>query len=147
MQRGFPRVKIHGNAAILKHVPANQNVMRRVKGGKRGYIYLNIHDWQLKNHVENMDFDARHSRLTDTLGVDRGEAQPASQAGANTGGVGSSVYLSQDPNSLHMSNACNANLHGGTMLKQLINGLSEADWGPSGFFIICHRGFSNAGTP
>lgn len=135
--------EIDSQAETGENVATNQNVMGSGEGWKPRPVkfYPRTEVGNAEAYGVEAGSQRFSSRLMDETGTDWFDCETVDETRAQAGPGGSGVKKREGANSLGRI-AGSGNLDDGarTMLEQTIDRLLKADFGPSGFLIVCHRG-------
>lgn len=132
--------KVDGQPAIREDVPAKKDVVWTFKGGKASDLYIDIETWQTESYLEIGDVNSGETDLVDKPARDGNKSELLDESWADTGAGGAGVGLRHDAGGGSSIDRRNVNLKRGAVLKEVIDLLANSNLGPSGFFVVAHRG-------
>lgn len=136
--------KVDEQPALPEYVPSKKNIVWRFKGAQTHDIHLDIKKWiterQKESDLEIGRASAGQAGLVDNPAREGNKAEFADESWANACAAGPGVDLRQGAGVGFPSQSSNSDFNGGAVLKEAIDRLVKTNLGPSGFFIIAHRG-------
>lgn len=132
--------KVDGESATRQDVPTDKNIVWTFKGGETNDLYIDIETWKTESDLEKGDVNSGQSDLMDKSAGDRDKAELFDESWADSGAAGPGVDLRHDAGGGSSIDRRDVNLKGRAVLKEVVDLLANANLGPSGFFIIAHRG-------
>lgn len=132
--------KVDGQPTDREYVPAKKKIVWSGKGGETYDVYLDIGKWVAEHDLEVGRANVGQSGSVDDPTRDGNEPKFFSESWADAAAAGPGVDLRQDAGAGASTQRRNLDLNGGAILNEVIDRLANSNLGPSGFFIIAHRG-------
>ena len=141
-ERGHARREVDGELPEREYVPTYEQFMRWRQTGKLDDLErepaarLKHQPYLIEGSVEDIA-----AWLADASPADRSEIEPDRQIARDGRAERTGVELSgASDRSAPGRQTRDADAESGTVLAEVIGRLAGLDLGPSGFFVICHRG-------
>lgn len=141
MKRGPAARKVDGKAAAGENIPADDGVVWFAQGRQPSDFQLGVKRGHSQPDPVDRGDDWFASCFVDGPVIDWRQSKPLRDLGADTGAMRTGINKREGRDGCGAVNGrTNADLHAGAVLTQVVGRLAEIDLGPTGFFVICHRG-------
>lgn len=135
-----PGRKIDQQSKTGKSVSADQNFVRGSERRQASNVKVNIHPRQEESNGKEVGGYWLPPSFMDSAETDWFEIESLGNVGSDTAASSSGIDLSQSfERRTGGSRRSDANRSRRAVFDQTLSRLLEADFGPNGFFIICHR--------
>jgi hypothetical protein len=133
--------EIHHDFAPAQNISPDDYIVRPREGRKASnQQILDMEFWKRKADAEHGRFERLAPSFVNRAASDSGEGKPFYNMGGEPSGVGASVNQSQSPQGyVRGVPRAQLDLNRGAELTKVIRELATVDFGPTGFFIVCHR--------